>query len=853
MVHKAQAVILSPTIMVFKILNMKLFLILLLFICSGFPSVTEAQTSVTARQNRSARFSITGKVINAKTDSALQGASIYIPDLRTGAASNENGSYDLRNIPAGTYLVQVGYVGYKSSLQTISLTGNTTVNFALKESVTEEMEVVVTGSSKATSIRRNPIPIVSVNRQYLQQNLSTNIIDAISHVPGINAVTTGPNVSKPFIRGLGFNRILTLYDGVRQEGQQWGDEHGIEADQNTVDHVEVVKGPASLIYGSDAVAGVVNLLPPNFPADGTIAGNISNEYQTNNGLISNSATLAGSKNSFMWRGTVSHKMAANYRNKIDGRVYGTGFRETDFSGIVGLNRSWGYSHLGFSTYNDQQEIPDGSRDSASRKFTKQITEEDTVRPVVSDQELRSYTISPLHQRIQHYRLYSANNFIIGKSRLALNLAYQRSVRQEFSHPQAAEIAGLYLLLNTYSYDVKYYLPERNGWSITGGINGMYQTNNVEKGTDFLIPSYHQFDAGPFVFVKKSLSKLEIAGGLRYDVRGFNNAALFSKTDPATGFPKAVSGTDTAGADNPFYNYKHTFSGVSGSLGFSYRFSDELSMKFNIGRGFRAPNISEISSNGTHPGTNIYQLGNLNFKPEFNLQEDIGVNYNTSHVTINAEIFNNNISNYIFNQKVLNSQGQDSIIIQGNQTFQFQAAKAHLYGAELSLDIHPHPLDWLHFENSLSVVYANNQGVNNQKISDSGKYLPFVPPLHTFSELRANLKKPSAHISNAFVKVQLENYAAQNRAYLEFNTETPTPGYQLINAGFGADITNKKGNTLFTFSVLANNLFDVAYQSHLNRLKYFEPYPGNFTGRNGIYNMGRNFSLKVNVPLSFSSK
>lgn len=828
---------------------MKLFKILFLLIAL-YTNITNAQTNLSAKTNRSARFSITGKVVNLKTDSALQDASIYIPDLKVGAASDKNGNYTLHNIPQGSFLVEVGYVGFKSILKTVSVSQSLRLNFLLKESAAEEMEVVVTGTSKATSIRRNPVPIVAANRQYLQQNLSTNIIDAISRMPGINAVTTGPNVSKPFIRGLGFNRILTLYDGVRQEGQQWGDEHGIEVDQNTVDRVEVVKGPASLIYGSDAVAGVVNLLPANPPAEGKITANILNEYQTNNGLISNSGTIAGNKNSLVWRGTFSHKMAANYRNKIDGRVYGTGFRETDLSGLVGVNRIWGYSHLGFSTFNDLQEIPDGSRDSATRRFTKQISEEDTVRPIVPDQELKSYKITPVHQRVQHYRLYTANNFILGKGRLALNLAWQKSIRQEFSHP-TADAAGLNLLLNTYSYDVKYYFPERNGWSVTGGINGMYQNNNVEKGTEFVIPSYHQFDAGPFVLVKKSMDKLEIAGGLRYDVRAFNNKALFTRPDPVTGFDKSVYGSDTTGADNPFYAYKHTFSGVSGSLGLSYQFSDNLSAKFNIGRGFRAPNISEISANGVHPGTNIYQLGNLNFKPEFNLQEDIGINYNTPHITIDAAIFNNNISNYIFNQKVLNGEGQDSIIVPGNQTFQFQAAKAHLYGAELSVDIHPHPLDWLHFENSLSVVYANNQSVNGQtKLSDSSKYLPFIPPLHTFSELRANIKKLSPGIANAFVKIQFEHYAAQNRAYLEFDTETPTPGYNLSNAGFGADFTNRKGNTLFTFSILGNNLFDIAYQSHLNRLKYFEDYPGNFTGHNGIYNVGRNFSFKVNVPLFF---
>jgi iron complex outermembrane receptor protein len=720
------------------------------------------------------------------------------------------------------------------------------VDFALEISITEESEIVITGSSKATTIKRNPIPIVSVSRQYLQQNLSTNIIDAIARVPGVNAVTTGPNISKPFIRGLGFNRILTLYDGVRQEGQQWGDEHGIEVDQNTVDKVEVVKGPASLIYGSDAEAGVVNLLPPTPPPVGKTIGDISSEYQTNNGLIAGSAMMAGNTNSITWMGRGSFKTATNYRDKIDGRVYNTGFRELDFSGSAGINREWGYSHLGVSTFNDLQEIPDGSRDSASRKFTKQITEIDTVRPIVSDAELRSYKITPLHQHIQHYRIYSANKFILGKSSLELNLAFQKSVRQEFSHPQIP-VPGLDLVLNTYSYDVKYFFRERNGWSTTAGVNGMYQDNDVTKGTEFVIPSYKQFDIGPFIFIKKTIDKLELAGGVRYDVRQYNNSALYTKPDPATGFDKPVYGVDTVGASNPFYAYKHTFSGASGSLGLSYRFTDKFTGKANIGRGYRSPNISEISANGVHPGTNSFQKGNLNFKPEFNLQEDIGMNYSTRHVTIDVSVFDNNIQNYIFNQKVGSSTGQNTVI----DTFQFEAARAHLYGGELSIDIHPHPWDWLHFENSLSVVYGNNEGVKGQpKLSDSAKYLPFIPPLHTFSELRANIKKVSPSIVNAFVKIQLEVYATQNRAYLEDNTETPTPGYQLFNAGLGGDITNRKGKTIVTVMVLGDNLFNVVYQSHLNRLKYFEPYPDDPRPYHGIYNMGRNFSLKLNFPLDF---
>jgi iron complex outermembrane recepter protein len=805
---------------------------------------------VPAQKNPS-RVTLSGKITELKSGSPLIGASIYISDLKTGTTSGENGNYTLHNIPAGNYIFEIGYVGYKNLVKTISITTNMNMDFALDPSITEEMEVVITGSSKATSIRRNPLPIISINRQYLQQNLSTNIIDAISRVPGINAVTTGPNVSKPFIRGLGFNRILTLFDGVRQEGQQWGDEHGIEVDQNDVDKIEVVKGPASLIYGSDAVAGVINLLPPIPPVEGKIVGNISNEYQTNNRLIANSAMLSGNAHSFVWMGRFSHKLATNYKNKIDGRVYNTGFAETDITALAGVQRAWGYSHFGMSIFDNLQEIPDGGRDSATRRFTKQITEADTIRPIVSDEELTSYRISDIHQHVQHYRIYSANNFILGKSRLALNIAFQKSIRREFSHPQI-QIPGLYLLLNTFSYDVKYYFPEQNNWSVTTGINGMYQNNNADKGTDFVIPSYHQFDFGPFLFIKKTINDLELAGGLRYDVRAFSNQELYTKPDPVTGFDHAVYGQDTIGAAKPFNNYKHTFQGMSGNIGASYRFSNHVSMKLNIGRGFRSPNISEISANGVHPGTNIYQLGNINFKPEFNLQEDMGITYITPHVTVSAEIFNNNISNYIFNAKIRNSMGEDSVIVPGNQTFQFQASKAQLYGGEFSLDIHPHPLDWLHFENSLSVVFGKNEGVNNQsKISDSAKYLPFIPPLHTFSELRANIKKVSSQFINAFVKMQLEYYANQDRVYLESNTETQTSGYSLFNAGFGTDVNNGKGKTILTFSFLGNNLFDVAYQSHLNRLKYFEPYPGNFTGHDGIYNMGRNFSIKLNIPVNYT--
>ena len=204
---------------------------------------------------------LSGRVAEKSNAKGIAGASVYISDLKLGVITDTSGNYLFRSLPAGTYLVEVHSIGYKTFTKTITINGPTTVNFELSDEYVEESPVVVTGLSKATQIKRSPVPIVAVNHEYINTNLSSNIIDAIAKVPGVNALTTGPNVSKPFIRGLGFNRILTLYDGVRQEGQQWGDEHGIEIDQYGIDRIEVIKGPASLVYGSDALAGVVNLIP----------------------------------------------------------------------------------------------------------------------------------------------------------------------------------------------------------------------------------------------------------------------------------------------------------------------------------------------------------------------------------------------------------------------------------------------------------------------------------------------------------------------------------------------------------------------------------------------------------------
>lgn len=800
-----------------------------------------------------AKVTLSGRITEKGSGLSVPGAVVYFPDLRNGTVANGNGEYVVQGLPAAKVLVTVSMVGYAAITETIDLAVVSTRDFVLSPSVTEMHDVVITGTSKATEMRREPVPMAMVGRSFLRENASTNAIATLNTVPGLNAVSTGPNIYKPYIRGLGANRVLTLFDGIRQEGQQWGEEHGVEVDQFLIDRVEVVKGPASLIYGSDALAGVVNLLPAPVVPTGTLRGAVLGNYDTNNKGMAGSVNVDGNNGKLMYGGRLSGKLASNYRNRYDGRVYGTKYNEKNVYAYLGVNRAWGFTRLKFSIYDNLQEVPDGSRDSTSRRFTYQVDEADTLRPIVSNSVLNSYDIATLHQHVQFYRAYAAASFNLGNSRLTTDLGFQRSIRREYSHPQHPELPGLHLSLNTFSYDVKYNLAERNAWSTTVGLNGKYQRNDAAKGTELLIPSYRNLDIGPFLHVKKAVGKLDLSGGVRYDMRKFRSDAMYTRTDPITGFDMS---TDANASDSTltkqFDPHAQDFSGVSGSLGAAWNLNDRLTLKVNMGRGYRAPSAAETTAQGVHPGAGLMQLGDADLKPEFNLQEDLGLFYNGTHITASVELFNNYINNYIYNEKLASVLGGDSIYTQDGQdlpVFKFRQTGARLLGGEVSLDIHPHPFDRIHFENSLSLVLAENKGGGGALIGDSTRYLPLIPPLHTVSELRYDLRKQVGCFAQVFIKAGMQVYWAQNRYYSAHGTETRTPGYILLDAGVGGDLLDGKGRTILTFTVRGANLADVGYQSNMSRLKYFEDHPENGTGRSGIYNMGRNVSIKLVVPFN----
>lgn len=660
-------------------------------------------------------------------------------------------------------------------------------------------EVMVTGALGDMKIKETPMPVMMLQAKELHQLPSTNLIDAIAKQPGVSQITTGGAISKPIIRGLGYNRIVVVNDGIRQEGQQWGDEHGIEIDANEVGSVEILKGPASLMFGSDALGGVLVFKGmPTLP-EGSIKGCINTEYQTNNGLIGASFGLSGNQKGIVWDARYSEKHAHAYRNRYDGYVPNSQFGERAFSLKTGLMRNWGYSNLKFGYYNLTPSIVEGERDTVTGELLSE------------DGNLLSYRHGLPYQRVYHYKAVSESFINLSSGHLKVIVGYQQNRRQEFE--ESADEYGLYLQLHTLNYDVRYVSEERAGWKFSAGINGMGQ-KSFNLGEEYLIPDYSLFDAGVYATASKTLGRWNLSGGLRFDYRYLDAKGLIEDEEER------------------FEDFTRHFKGVTGSVGATCEVAKGLDLKFNLARGFRAPNISELASNGEHEGSLRYEIGNHNFNPEYSLQVDFGFNYATRYFELNASAFANHISNYIYLHRI------DSIIEPDLMTFAYAQGEAMLVGFEAAVDIHP--FHSLHIGSSFS--YVNAQLLHQP---EDMRWLPMTPAPRLSVDVKYEITHNGKVFNNAYLAARMDWCIKQEHYYAAYDTETMTPSYLLFGLSAGTDVLIK-GKKIAELAMIVDNLTDVGYQDHLNRLKYADYNV--VTGRQGVFNMGRNIVFRLTVPI-----
>ena len=682
-------------------------------------------------------------------------------------------------------------------------------------------ELTVTGVTGDTKLKHATAPVSIVTPQMLRATASTNIIDAIAHQPGVSQLTTGGSISKPIIRGLGYNRVVVMSEGVRQEGQQWGDEHGVEVDGNSVGSVEILKGPASLMYGSDAMAGVVILHAQPTLAEGEMKANVSTEYQTNNGLFGYHLSVAGNQKGFVWDARWSQKLAHAYKNKYDGYVPGSQFREQAGRLMLGMNKSWGHSRLTGSVYHLTPGIVEGERDPETGELE------------CATEDVKTYGKALPFQQVKHYKLVWDNSLNLSSGYLKAIIGYQQNRRQEFE--ESMDEYELFFKLHTLTYDLRYITNEWNGWKLSTGIGGMYQKSGNE-GEEYLIPDYRLFDFGLYATATKTLGeRWTLSGGLRYDHRRLHGDELIED------------------GDLRFTDFSRHFNGLTGSIGTVCNINDHFNLRLNLARGFRTPNMSELASNGVHEGSIRYEIGDQQLKAEYSLQADLGLDFTSHYVSAQLALFANRIDNYIFTHRIAEEMEE------GYLTYAYTQGDARLLGFEAGVDIHP--VHSVHFSNTFSYVDAQllHQSANT-------KYLPFTPAPHWSSELKWELfhhthstvsphamheyrhahPKNGVALNNLYIAAGLDSYLKQTHIYRADDTETETPGYALLNLSAGTDI-QFNGKKLAELYVTADNLLNKAYQNHLSRLKYADENV--VTGRRGIYNMGRNITFKVVVPIT----
>jgi iron complex outermembrane receptor protein len=729
--------------------------------------------------NSFAQNTLSGIIVDRDTGTRLPFVNIYIPELETGTSSNENGEFQLKNIPNGRYQITYSYLGYETKSESITFPYSEQLIINLVTSAIE-MDAVILSTPFHKLQSENVMKVDFEKVSDLKDIGAVTLTDGIDNIAGVESITTGLSVGKPVIRGLSSNRVLVYAQGVRLENQQFGAEHGLGLNDSGVESIEVIKGPASLLYGSDALGGVLYLNPERFASYNTNSANFNANYFSNTLGYSVNAGYkeSGDKFKFLFRGAFTEH--SDY-DAPDYRVTNTRFKEADFKAGLGYQVTHFKTEFRYNITQSNLGIPEGIGEQSTNKM-----------PLLPNQEITNHIFS------------SKSTVFFNNSSLEINLGYIYNNRQEYEEEHdhnhddeteevheghddehESEEAALNMKLKTFNYDLKYHLPDFGKFETIVGVQGMNQVN-ANYGEEILIPDATTNDLGVLATSHIHFETLDMQLGARFDYRNILINETISKN----------------------------YTSFNGSIGFKKTLFDFIITRLNLASGFRAPNLSELSSDGVHHGTNQYEIGNLDLVNEQNIQFDLALEYDSEHF----EFFVNGFYNYIYDYIYLAPTGQT---IDNVPVYNYTQDNAKLYGGEIGLHFHPHPLDWLHFESSFETVTGKQ---------DNGNYLPQIPANSVLNTFRVEFDTKWLNTGYGFVK--LRSTFQQNKVS-EF--ETTSPAYNLLSAGFGGTVSLFKND--LSISISGTNLTDKRYINHLSRLKPL-----------GIDNMGRNFSIGLSYKI-----
>ena len=722
----------------------------------------------------SAQNSLSGVVKDKTNQEPLEQVSVYFPEIGQGAVTNSNGEFVIKYLPTGTYKIVVSYIGYLTYSATIVIENrNSPLELQLAPTAIEMEEVIVSTPFHKLQ-RENVMKVEQAKISDLKTKGAITLSDGITNIAGVESVSTGVGIGKPVIRGLSANRVLVYTQGIRLENQQFGDEHGLGVDEAGIESIEVIKGPASLLYGSDALGGVLYLNPERFALSGTNSGDVQFNYFSNTAGYSANAGFKSSGKHFKYLLRSAYTSHADYKTGNGDKVTNSRFNFFDIKTGVGYQKGSFKTELRYNYNNSDLGLPE------------EIGAQTTNRtPEMPFQELDNHILS------------STSDLFLGNSSLKFTLGYIFNNRKEFEEEEGPDPA-LHMKLGTLSYNLQYHLPKTGKLETIVGLQGMRQVNE-NFGEEVLIPDATTNDIGILSTSHLHLGKSDFQFGLRYDHRAISGEE--------NGVP--LEEGYIAALDREFNSFNL-------AIGFRTDLTKNVIARVNLASGFRAPNLAELTSNGVHEGTNRFEIGNPNLDNEKNLQTDIALEYKNEHFEFFINGFYNSINDYIYIEPNGEFEGEDPI-------FLYRQQDAKLYGGEIGLHIHPHPLDWLHLESSFETVTGK---------SDDENYLPLIPANSLRNTFRVENDYKNSWLSSGYAYISFQTVFEQNNTSI---FESTTEGYSLLNIGLGGNCS--LFNKQVDFRITANNILNKNFISHLSRLK-----------TDGIGNIGRNISAGLTFLL-----
>lgn len=741
---------------------------------------------------------VNGVVLDAETNEPISSATIAL-NGRYFILVDAKGKFVLDKLSDKEYTLDISLIGYENlQIQFNPTSKKDNFIIYLKRKSTNLDEVYI--NKKSTSRQDKELSFVAntVDKDFLDKNRENSLMQTLENIPGVTTMNIGSGQSKPVIRGLGFNRVSVVQNGIKHEAQQWGVDHGLEIDQYGIESIQIIKGPISLLYGSDAIGGVVNIKAPSIPKKNSFSGDVNLLAESNNDLLGISAGIESRKDKWYYRGRLTYRDYGDYKvptDRINYDSYIFTLHKNHLRNTAGKEANAAFS-FGYVSDKIQSETFISNVNSKNGFFANAHGLE--VRTSTIDYDKSSRDIDYPFHTVNHFKLTNTTSIHLGDHKLSFDTGFQNNYREEHSEPvphgympKPENSKERAFNKNTLSINATDTFKLFSNHEIVAGINAEYQNNSI-GGWGFLIPAYNRFTIGAFVYDKYAINQnLHLHTGLRYDFGSYNTK---SHIDWYPSLVEDEFGNTTSEYLQRAQDKKLNYGNFSSSLGLSY-INKNTTYKVNIGKSFRMPLANELASDGVNYHMYRFEKGNLSLKPEESYQIDLDIDHSTSRFNIGISPFVNFFDNFIY----LNPTPR---YFETLQVYEYTQNKVFRIGGEIRAGVK--------LTDNLSLD-ASAEYVHSRQTSGPKKHftLPFSPPLSGLFTASYKLKD-LAFIQKPTVVASYKIAAKQDEIV---PPESITNGYQLLNMSFFSQMNLFKNNKPLDFRLKVNNIFNTKYFNH----------------------------------------